>query len=202
MARTGRPRKFDRDEALTSAMVLFWRHGFEGASLERLRQSMGGLSSASFYAAFGSKNALYREVLARYLGTHGRVLDALHDTSLPPRERIRRALRRSARMQTDSSHPPGCMVALSATVGSAELGALGALTASERFENRDAIASCVRAAVDAGELKPDADVIGLTALFDGLLCGFSIQAIDHVTTSALEAAIANALTAWASARQP
>ena len=80
MARTGRPRKFDRDEALAAAMALFWRYGFEGTSLERLREAVGGLSSASFYAAFTSKEVLYHKVLARYLGTYGRVLDTLPDT--------------------------------------------------------------------------------------------------------------------------
>ena len=117
MARTGRPREFDRDEAVAAAMEMFWKHGFEGASIERLRDAMGGLSSASFYAAFASKEALYREVLARYLGTHGRVLESLRDARLTPRERIEQALRRSARMQTDASHPSGCMITLSATIG-------------------------------------------------------------------------------------
>ncbi len=201
MARTGRPRKFDRDEAVAAAMELFWRHGFEGASLERLRQAMGGLSSASFYAAFASKEALYREVLARYLDSHGHVLDALRDVRLPPRDRIEQALRHSVRMQTDASHPSGCMVTLSATIGSAGLDPLRAVTAAERAANRDAIAACVRAAMGTGELKAEADVIGITALFDGLLAGFSVQAVDGMSRSALDAAVGHALAAWDQARR-
>ena len=201
MARTGRPRKFDRDDALAAAMVLFWKHGFEGTSLERLRETMGRLSSASFYAAFTSKEALYREVLARYLGTHGRVLEALRDANLTPRERIEQALRRSVRMQTDASHPSGCMITLSATIGSAELDGLRVLTATERAANRDALGACVRAGIEIGELRPDADAAGLVALFEGLLVGFSIQAVDQVPASALDGAITGALTAWDSARR-
>ncbi len=201
MARTGRPRKFDRDEAVATAMRLFWTHGFEGTSLERLRDAMGGLSSASFYAAFASKEALYREVLARYLDTHGRVLETLRDAGLPPRERIERALRRSVRMQTDPSHPSGCMITLSATVGSAELDALKSLTAAERAANRDAFGTCVREGIETGELRPDADATGLAALFEGLLVGFSIQAVDQVPVRALDGAITGALAAWDSARR-
>ena len=200
MARTGRPRKFDRDTALAAAMELFWKHGFEGASLERLRDVMGGLSSASFYAAFASKEALYREVLARYLDTHGRVLDALRDAGLAPRERIEQALRRSVRMQTDASHPSGCMITLSATVGSAELDRLRTLTATERAANREALGACVRAGIETGELRPDTDAAGLAALFDGLLMGFSIQAVDQVPASALDGAVTGALAAWDSAK--
>ena len=201
MARTGRPRNFDRDEAVAAAMDLFWKHGFEGASLERLREVMGGISSASFYAAFASKEALYREVLARYLCTHGRVLEALSDVRLAPRERIETALRRSVRMQTDASHPSGCMITLSATIGSAELDALKALTAAERAANRDAFDACVRAGIETGELRSDADATGLAALFEGLLVGFSIQAVDQVPASALDGAITGALAAWDSARR-
>ena len=196
MARTGRPRKFERDEALGAAMELFWKHGFEGASLEQLRRAMGGISSASFYAAFTSKEALYREVFARYVDTHGRVLDVLRDASLPARYRMEQALNRSMRMQTDASHPFGCMIALSATTGSADLDDLKALTTAKRAENREALRACVRLGIERGELRPDASVDGLTMMFEGLILGFSIQAIDRVSVDALEEAISSALAAW------
>ena len=128
------------------------------------------------------------------------MLDALRDVRLAPRERIERALRRSARMQTDASHPSGCMVTLAATIGSAELASLKGLTAAERAANRDALGACVRAAIEMGELRPDADAAGLAALFEGLLVGFSIQAVDQVPASVLDGAITGALAAWDNAR--
>ena len=196
MARTGRPRSFDRDEALTRAMHLFWRHGFEGASLERLREAMGGLSPASFYAAFGSKAALYREALALYAATHGRAVEPLTDESLPPRERIEQTLRRSVRMQTDPSHPAGCMVALDALPGASDADELKALTAAARAANRTAIAACVRAGVEAGDLNSGANPDALATLFDALLTGFSVQIVDGVSAEPLQSAITAALTLW------
>jgi len=196
MPRTGRPRSFDRDEAVASAMRLFWEHGYEGASLDQLRRGMGGLSSASFYAAFGSKEALYRETLAHYLQSHGQVLASLRDESLSPRERIEQALRGSARMQTEASHPLGCMITLSATICSPDADALKALTATERQANRVAIRDCVQSAIETGVLRKDIDATGLASLFDGLLVGLSIQARDGVSVTALEAAITTALLAW------
>ncbi|MBE7210211.1 MAG: TetR/AcrR family transcriptional regulator [Gluconacetobacter diazotrophicus] len=200
MARTGRPRQFDRATAVERAMHLFWQQGFEGASLEKLREAMGGISSASFYAAFGAKESLYREALAHYLGTHGGVMAALRDPDLPPRRRIEVALRGSVAMQTDPSHPSGCMVTLSATIGSEAAGELRVLTATERAGNRRAIMACVREAIRDGELAADADAEGLGTLFEGLLVGLSIQARDGVAADAIDAAVTAALTAWDAAR--
>ena len=196
MPRTGRPRSFDRDVAMDGAMRLFWEHGYEGASLDQLRRGMGGLSSASFYAAFGSKELLYREAIERYLETHGQVVSPLYDEGLAPRQRIEQALRRSARMQTDPSHPTGCMVTLSAIICSPASDTLKDLTATERRANRLAIGRCVQSAIDRGELRKDLDATGLASLFDGMLVGLSVQARDGVPLDVLEAAIGNALAAW------
>jgi TetR/AcrR family transcriptional repressor for divergent bdcA len=86
-------------------MLVFWEHGYEATSLTELKAAIGGISTASFYAALGSKEDLFRTVLTRYLDTHGRVLAALRDESLTPREANERALRQSAAMQTGPGHP-------------------------------------------------------------------------------------------------
>jgi len=196
MARTGRPRNFDRDAALEQAMCLFWKHGYEGVSLDLLRQEMGKISSASFYAAFGSKEALYRETLALYLQTFGQVTAALRDTERSPRDRLETALRQSARMQTGSGHPPGCMVTLSATVCSIHGTAMQDLTSLERQENRAAILDCVQQATQKQPSGMITDAAGLAALFDGLLGGFSIQARDGVEGRDLDGAISAVLAVW------
>jgi AcrR family transcriptional regulator len=159
------------------------------ASLMRLR-------SARIYAAFGSKEALYREALALYLKTQGQVTAPLRDETLAPREAIEMAFRRSARMQTETSHPTGCMLILSATVCSEANQPLMEMTARERAANREAILQCVRRGVASGELKKETDAVGLAAMFDGLLLGFSVQARDGAPADALDAAVTSALGAW------
>lgn len=84
MAQMGRPRTFDRGVAITQALHLFWEHGYDATSLSLLKANIGGgITAPSFYAAFGSKQALFNEVMEHYLNTHGRVTDSLFDTTLP-----------------------------------------------------------------------------------------------------------------------
>ena len=61
----GRPRTFCTEKALDSAMQVFWRKGYEGASMVDLTSAMG-INSPSLYAAYGSKEGLIRAVLERY----------------------------------------------------------------------------------------------------------------------------------------
>ncbi|WP_373634732.1 TetR/AcrR family transcriptional regulator [Yoonia sp. SS1-5] len=63
--KVGRPKKFDRDDALLKAIGVFWKQGYEGASMKLLTDEMG-INSPSLYAEFGDKHALYLEAIERY----------------------------------------------------------------------------------------------------------------------------------------
>ncbi|NGX94020.1 MAG: TetR/AcrR family transcriptional regulator [Candidatus Afipia apatlaquensis] len=60
-----RPRTFDPDDVLNTALDIFWRKGFRGTSLDDITAE-SGLAKPSLYAAFGDKNALFLKVLDRY----------------------------------------------------------------------------------------------------------------------------------------
>ena len=202
MARTGRPRGFDKGEAIHRAMQIFWEYGYEATSLVQLKAGMGGISTASFYAAFGSKEALFREVFDHYLASHGQVLASLWDETISPREAVEQALRRSARMQTDRAHPRGCMVVLSVLTCSPEHRDFQARLAQERERNRAAFRSCVERAVKAGELPRGTEAGALAALLSTFLMGLSIQARDGVPLSAMEASISQLLGVWNASAGP
>ncbi|MEJ6393820.1 TetR/AcrR family transcriptional regulator [Gymnodinialimonas sp. 2305UL16-5] len=68
--KVGRPKKFDRDQALLNAVGVFWTHGYEGASMKLLTEAMG-INSPSLYAEFGDKHGLYLEAIARYAQDDG-----------------------------------------------------------------------------------------------------------------------------------
>jgi AcrR family transcriptional regulator len=91
----GRPRGFDRAEALRQAMRLFWAKGYDGASLADLTAAMG-INPPSLYAAFGSKEALFREATDLYSETEGvDIWRSLHQ-SATARQAVEGFLRESA----------------------------------------------------------------------------------------------------------
>ncbi len=65
MASPGRPRSFDKEKALDAALQVFWRKGYEGASMADLTSAMG-IEKPSLYAAFGDKEQLFLQVLDHY----------------------------------------------------------------------------------------------------------------------------------------
>jgi AcrR family transcriptional regulator len=62
----GRPPSFDRDTVVRAARSLFWKHGFEDASVPELEE-VTGLGRSSIYHAFGSKRGLFDAAIQSYL---------------------------------------------------------------------------------------------------------------------------------------
>lgn len=197
MAQMGRPRTFDRDEAVQQAMHLFWEHGYESTSLSMLKAGLGGgISAPSFYAAFGSKDALFQEVVERYAATHGKVNASLRDDGLLPRQAVELALRRSVKMQTGQGHPKGCLLVLSASTCSPEHAHVQKLLAQRRAYTREGFRRCVQRAVESGELPAHTDVRAFAAVFCSFLHGASVQARDGASAKVLDAAVTELMRAW------
>lgn len=198
MAQMGRPRNFDRDHAVEQAMHLFWQHGYDATSLAQLKASLGGgISAPSFYAAFGSKEALFDECVRRYLATYAQVTECLWDETLPPRQAVETALRQSARMQCDNAHPKGCMVTLGVmSAPSPENARVADALTQSRLRTRAGIVACVERAVQAGQLPNTTVPAVMATVFDSFLQGVSILARDDVPHKSIDAAITQLLMTW------
>jgi AcrR family transcriptional regulator len=198
MARTGRPRAFDRDDAVDQAMQLFWQHGYDATSLAQLKAELGGgISAPSFYAAFGSKEALFDECVQRYLATFAQVTECLWDETLPPRQAIETALRQSARMQCDDGHPKGCMVTLGVmSAPSPENAHVAQALTHSRARTRAGIVACVERGVSEGLLADDANAAAMATVFDSFLQGISILARDDTPLESIDAAITQVMRTW------
>lgn len=195
MATRGRPRAFDRDTALQRAMDVFWVRGYEGASLAALTEAME-IRPPSLYAAFGSKEGLFREALAHYLGQHGRYRRDVLDGAPSAREGVAELLRETVARFCSDEFPRGCLVVLAALTGTPESEAVWDALSAERGESIRLFRERMRRGIADGDLAADTDVEELATFYATVLFGLSVQAKDRVPCERLLAVVERALRAW------
>ncbi|MCJ0871438.1 TetR/AcrR family transcriptional regulator [Streptomyces sp. AP-93] len=189
----GRPRSFDRDEALDKAMFAFWERGYEATSISDLTASLG-ISAPSLYAAFGDKRTLFDEVVVVYGGRYADFAAAALAEEPTARAAVGRILREAAEVYTDPAHPPGCMV-ISAAVNTTSEEVAQALRV-RREANLVACESRIRADVATGELPAGTDSRALARYAGAVLQGMSQQSRDGAGREELEAVAELAMRAW------
>lgn len=191
----GRPRALDRDEALETALQLFWRHGYEGTSIADLTAAMG-VTPPSLYTAFGSKERLYQEALDRYGASHGSFVALALAEEPTARQAMERILREAVAVYADGPAPRGCMLASGAVTCAPEHSLVVADLSKRRLATIDTIKARFDRAVAAGELAPSADTAALAAFYAAIIQGLSLQARDGVDRKVLQSIAATALSAW------
>lgn len=191
----GRPRAFDRARALDIAMDVFWRNGYEGASTAQLTQAMG-IAPPSLYAAFGSKEALYREAIGLYQRRHGAYFGAALTASTSAREAMRAVLLGAARQFTGSGHAPGCMVATAQVQCASEHQGIAAELCGARSSAQHALRQRLELARAQGELPQDCDTAALASFFALMIQGMAVQAHDGASLATLEQVAQLAMRAW------
>ena len=196
MAARGRPRTFDPDTALRTALDLFWERGYEGTSLNDLAQAMG-IASASIYACFGSKENLFRKVMALYGTTSGEPpRRALREQSTA-RAAIHAMLRATADEITRPDTPHYCMLILAAPTGAVENHAVREFLADRRRDMLSTIKDRLARGVTDGDLTaPPADLDAIARYYTTVVQGLSVQARDGADRAELEAVITCAMAAW------
>lgn len=192
----GRPRGFDRDQALERLMQVFWAKGYEGTQLNDLTAAIG-IKPPSFYAAFGSKEAAFREAIDLYIATIGSAQMRALEASATVRDGLRAMLEGSVAVAL-SAKPGGCLLIL---------GAVNCLPANEavrvhllqaRYKTVALVADRLRRGVAEGELPADTDIPRLAAFYHGIMQAISFQARDGATWADLQALIDPALRALGS----
>lgn len=195
MANIGRPRKFDRNKALEEAMFLFWKYGYEATSLSQLKVKMGNISSPSFYAAFESKEKLFKEACQYYVDKYFIVAEPLWNEGLSTKVAIRKVLVQSLNMQYDKGHPLGCMVSLNTVmIRLDENQHITEILKNSRFKIHQGFIFCIQRGVDSGELISPIDSSGLATIFDSCLIGISSLAREGVEKKEIESGINQLLT--------
>lgn len=202
MARRGRPASFDRTEALQRAMELFWSRGYEGATLEELQAVMGGISPPSFYNAFGSKEALFKEAADLYIKTVGGPPMCALEEGKTARASIEGMLRHAVESFSQPGKPRGCLLFLGATKCAPANQGPQEYLQMVRQRSPEAIKKRLRRAVTEGDISPDADLDAIVAFYVTLAHGLAVRAGDGVSRADLMAAVDGAMSAWPAMTRP
>ena len=156
-------RRFDEDEVLDQAMRVFWQRGYEATSIDDLVEATG-LKRGSLYNAFGDKERLFLQVLARYQARYEMPLrDALDDPDL------RRGLARMFEVQiaglSEPTFPGGCLIANTFTEAGHRDDAIGQASRRSAADAESALYDALHRAQVAGQLDPGHDIRALARFF-------------------------------------
>lgn len=150
MSIRGRPRSFDCDHALQVALDTFWKKGYDLTQVADLTASMG-INPPSFYAAFGSKEAAFREAVDLYLRTVGSKTFHVLDQS-PAVENAERGMLAESINAALAGPAGGCLLILGVIHRTPDNALLCEWLESIRQGNVDSIRVRLQRAVNEGEL--------------------------------------------------
>lgn len=182
----GRPRAFNREEALRGALSLFWQQGYEPTSIAQLCDVMQ-INKPSLYAAFGNKSDLFLEAVDYYETTYwdGVWQQMFNEPDL--RKAIKDFFITSAEILTSREFPCGCMVVLAAiNIRSSETEILKVIR-QLRLEGYDWFRKRLLKGREDGQLGMDVDIDALAVALNTFLEGLSIQVHDGVDAVMLKA---------------
>lgn len=192
--RPGRPLSFDRDAALHSAMLTFWRHGYESSSIADLTAAMG-VTAPSLYTAFGDKKQLFLEAARLYAGDT-EALSAAIRTAPTAHAAARDLMTGAAVAYTGEDTPPGCLLASATASGSAASADVQHAVADIRRGVQQGLKDRIDQDVRSGVLPSGTDAAGLSGLVMAVMQGMSVLARDGADRAALLAIADAALKAW------
>ena len=151
-----RPKEFDPDEALDLAMHQFWSKGYHESSIRDLVAATG-VNYYGLYDVFDSKHGLFLASLDRYQATvTADLIRALKEPGplLPTLEAAIGCL--ITRMQTAHGRI-GCLMCNTAVAVAPDDPAAAAKVESNRKSLETAFKARLKAAQQAGDLRPEAD---------------------------------------------
>jgi AcrR family transcriptional regulator len=182
------------DTALDAALLLFWRHGYEGTSLAVLTKAMG-ISVPSLYAAFGDKERLFRKVLDRYLQKPASYFPTALEESTA-RGVAEQLFRGAINMVMNPRHPDGCLLVQGALVS----GPIAISVRKELSRRRAAAEQALRHRLERARIEADlpknTDAAKLARYIVTVIWGMSVQATGGATRAQLEEVAQLAMHCW------
>lgn len=197
----GRPLSFDRETALDKAMLVFWEHGYEAASISDLTAAMG-ITPPSLYTAFGDKAKLFLEAIECYGKGPGSFAQRALDEEPTAGQAIRRVLVDAADELTRPCHPLGCMMVMATTNCSVAAEHIQLALVKRRALGVAMMQARIQRGIDEGELPAATDANALANFYATVYQGMSMQAKDGAARESLLASVEMAMRSWPVAVAP
>ncbi|MFL6814591.1 MAG: TetR/AcrR family transcriptional regulator [Bradyrhizobium sp.] len=190
----GRPREFDLDNALDRALLVFWRNGYEGASIADLTDAMG-INPPSLYAAFGNKEGLFRKVVDRYIECHAGFWDVAR-AAPTARAMVEHLLNASVDFVTDESNPRGCLMVRGAMACSEAANTIRDELVARRATGEAMLRERFERAISAGEMSPELNPADYARYIMTVMEGMSVQAAGGASRAELRKVADITLRTW------
>ncbi|WP_431223140.1 TetR/AcrR family transcriptional regulator [Serratia sp. L9] len=191
----GRPKQFDRAQALDRALDLFWRHGYESTSMADLVE-VTAAKAPTLYAEFGNKEGLFRASVERYLSRYAECYNQLLQQDLPIAEIVEAYIRTSAQVFTDPGNPSGCFMVCASAALSASSDDLAEMLRRKHHMQETNLQACFDRKVREGELLTDTDTALLAKYIICIIEGMSVQAREGASREDLLRLLDATMRVW------
>lgn len=182
----GRPVSFNRKQLVAQVMELFWEHGYSNLSLNEVARATG-LTRASLYNAFETKEALFLEVFEQYLAQSPEAILA----DLGDGDPVGPALYRffdtiSTMLATDSKHR-GCLAVNCMTEQLPDDSVLRRALAGMQDKKRGLFKMLMQKAIARKELPDGTDAQVMANVLQAFFNGLSIFSKNGASAEELQA---------------
>lgn len=198
----GRPKTFDRDDALDKALHLFWQHGFEATSMADLVAATGA-KAPTLYAEFENKEGLFRAVMDRYMDSFAEQrARALNCPGRSAQQGIEDFFRTTAACFTDGKKPSGCFIICTSSALAASSSDVARMLHARHHAMEATLHDFLHQRQVQGELAAALDVSQVAEYLACVLQGISVRAREGASTEDLSRIIDTLMRQWPTLIQP
>jgi len=180
----GRPKCFNRDEALNQALQIFYENGYEATSVAQLGEAMN-MKPPSLYNAFGDKEKLFIEVLDHYHKPYQESVRQIFAEAKDTREAIRLLMEKSKNLHA-STNPTGCLVVNSTVNVGSEDSPIADKIKSLHDTTENLIYQRLKEGQQSGEISLEVKITKLARYVSGILLGAAALARGQKSPAAVK----------------
>ncbi|MDR7018036.1 TetR/AcrR family transcriptional regulator [Acinetobacter sp. 3657] len=191
----GRPKCFDEQQALETAMLLFWEHGYEATSISDLTQALT-ITAPSLYSSFGDKTGLFYKCIDYYLAHEACPIEAIFLEAKTAKVAFELFLYDNVQRLAQPDKPSGCMLVVATMNCSDNTQAIQHNILEKRLKTKQKMLQRLQQGVSDGDLKAIAPLAEMADFYATVLQGLTIQARDGATVAQLHKVVEHAMRAW------